>query len=351
MNFESTLISIDSNIKQSIEILDSSLYKIVLVVDGEKRLQGAITDGDVRRGILKGNQLTDSVREVMSVKPIFVMEGTSKAEINRLMSFHCIKQVPILNQKKQVIGIEVSSDILLVERKENFVVLMAGGLGSRLKPLTDEKPKPMLTVGNRPILETIISNFANQGFHKIFLSLNYKAEMIQNHFTDGKELGVEIEYLVEEERLGTAGAISLLTQQTNLPILVMNADLLTRVSFPDLLNFHQTHQAVATMCVREYELQVPFGVVSIEQEKILSIDEKPAHKFFVNAGIYVLNPEVKDLIPKNKFLDMPTLFNQLVELKKNTLAFPIREYWLDIGKISDFEKAQLDYFGVFSEKK
>ncbi|MBY0452337.1 MAG: nucleotidyltransferase family protein, partial [Bdellovibrionaceae bacterium] len=313
MNFDSTLINIDSKIKQAIEVLDSSLFKIVLVVDAEKKLLGAITDGDVRRAILKGHQLTDSVGEIMSTKPIFVFEGASKAEINRLMSFHCIKQIPILNTDRKVIGIEVSPDILLVERKENFVVLMAGGLGSRLRPLTDDKPKPMLSVGDRPILETIITNFANQGFYKIFLSLNYRAEMIQSHFADGKHLGVEIEYLVEEEKLGTAGALSLLTQQTNLPILVMNADLLTRVSFPDLLASHQLHQAAATMCVREYELQVPFGVVSIDQEKILSIDEKPTHKFFVNAGIYVLNSDVISLIPKNKYLDMPTLFNQLIE--------------------------------------
>jgi dTDP-glucose pyrophosphorylase len=351
MNYESCLLKSDATIAQAIAVLDSSVFKIVLVVDAGKKLLGTITDGDVRRGILKGFSLADNVTKIMSLNPITATEKTSKAKVASLMQVHVIKQIPRINSAGVIIGLEVSPDLIVYDKKENFVVLMAGGLGTRLQPLTNEKPKPMLSVGEKPILETIISNFAGQGFYKIFLSLNYKAELIKEHFADGRDLGVEIEYLLEEERLGTAGALGLLTKKTELPIIVMNADLLTKVSFSDLLNSHLQHKATATMCVREYEFQVPFGVVETENEKIVGIDEKPVQKFFVNAGIYVLNPEVITRVPKNQYLDMPALFNQLVAEKQNTLAFPVREYWIDIGRHSDFEQANIEYPGVFSEKK
>ena len=351
MNYESCLIKSDSTIAQAIALLDSSIYKIVLVVDEQKKLLGTITDGDVRRGILKGFSLQDPVGKIMAVQPVVAAEKALMSKVAALMHQHTIKQVPRVNELGQVVGLEISPDLIGTGKKDNFVILMAGGLGTRLRPLTNDKPKPMLSVGEKPILETIISNFAEQGFHKIFLSLNYKAEQIRDHFGNGRELGVEIEYLLEEERLGTAGAISLITQKTDLPILVMNADLLTKVSFADLLNSHKLHNAVATMCVREYEFQVPFGVVGIENEQIVNIDEKPVHKFFVNAGIYALNPEVQGRIPKNQYLDMPALFNQLVSEKQSTLAFPIREYWIDIGQHSDFAQAQSDFPGIFSDKK
>lgn len=226
---------------------------------------------------------------------------------------------------------------------------MAGGLGTRLRPLTQDIPKPLLKVGNKPILETIIKNFANHGFVNITISLNYKGEMIKDYFGDGSNFGVNIDYVEENMRLGTAGALSLIENKPNEAFFVMNADLLTDVNFSHLLDFHSFSNSDATMCVREYEYQVPYGVIEVEESNVTSIVEKPIQKFFVNAGIYVLSPKVFDYIPKNEFYDMPTLFNTFIEKEKRVISFPIHEYWLDIGRMSDFEQAQSEYFRVFNE--
>jgi NDP-sugar pyrophosphorylase family protein len=225
---------------------------------------------------------------------------------------------------------------------------MAGGLVNRLRPLTDECPKPMLKVGNKPLLETIVENFIEYGFHRFYISVNYMADVVESYFGDGSRWGVDIEYLHEEHRLGTAGALSLLPETPTEAILVMNGDLLTKVNFKQLLDFHYGHQAQATMCVREYDFQVPYGVVKIDGQRITSIDEKPIQRFFVNAGIYVLEPEALDLISSNIFFDMTTLFEKLIELKKEPAVFPIREYWLDIGHLADYNRANGEYRDIFS---
>ena len=226
---------------------------------------------------------------------------------------------------------------------------MAGGLGTRLRPLTEDIPKPLLKVGNKPILETIIKNFASHGFVDIVISINYKGDLIKNYFKDGSDLGVNITYVEENKRLGTAGALSLLADTPNEPFFVMNADLLTDVNFSHLMDYHCMGNSTGTMCVREYEYQIPYGVIQMENDCITEIVEKPINKFFVNAGIYVLSSKVFDYIPKDKFYDMPTLFNTLIKEKLKTLSFPIHEYWLDIGRMSDFEQAQSEYFRVFNE--
>ena len=201
----------------------------------------------------------------------------------------------------------------------------------------------MLKVGGKPILETIIEGFKQYGYTHFILSVNYKKEIIQNYFQDGEAFGVSITYIEETQRLGTAGALSLLLARPNKPKFVMNGDLLTQVNFEQLMQFHEEHHSIATMCVREYEFQIPYGVIEVNDSKLVSIHEKPVHKSFVNAGIYVLNPEALDYIPINEFYDMPTLFEKLIEEKLNTFAFPIREYWLDIGRMDDFEKANSEY--------
>ena len=224
---------------------------------------------------------------------------------------------------------------------------MVGGLGTRLRPLTENTPKPMLKVGDKPILETIIENFAKYGFVNITLSVNYKSNIIKSYFGNGSEFGVNIDYIEEQKRLGTAGALSLLTNKPTEPFFVMNGDLLTNVNFEHLLDFHMQNNSNATMCVREYEQQVPFGVVNIEDGKIKSIQEKPTNKFFVSAGIYLLSPEVLDLIPNNEYYDMPILFDELIRNNKNVVSFPLREYWLDIGRIEEYQKANEEYDEVF----
>jgi NDP-sugar pyrophosphorylase family protein len=225
---------------------------------------------------------------------------------------------------------------------------MVGGLGTRLKPLTDSIPKPMLNVGNKPILETIVEKFAEFGFINIIMCANYKSHIIQDYFGDGSKFGVSIEYILEKKRMGTAGALSLLKEKPTEPFFVMNGDLLTNANFEHLHDYHVSNASAATMCVREYDFQVPYGVVNIANSKILSIEEKPLHKFFVSAGMYMLSPEALEYIPENEFFDMPALFEKLISKKKNILSFPLREYWLDIGRIEEFEKANNEYHGVFS---
>ena len=225
---------------------------------------------------------------------------------------------------------------------------MAGGLGTRLRPLTQDTPKPLLKVGNKPILETIIENFAKYGFVNITISVNYKADMIKEYFGDGSALGVNIDYIEESKRLGTAGALSLIKERPQEPFFVMNADLLTNVNFEHLLDFHLLERSVATMCVREYDYQVPYGVIETDGSLITSIKEKPLHKFFVNAGIYTLSPQVFEYIPKDEFYDMPTLFEDIIANNLKSVSFPIHEYWLDIGRMEEFEQAQNEYNEVFS---
>ncbi|WP_438810775.1 nucleotidyltransferase family protein [Pseudomonas laurentiana] len=220
---------------------------------------------------------------------------------------------------------------------------MAGGLGERLRPLTENCPKPMLMIAGKPILECILESFIEQGFRNFFLSVNYLASVVRDHFGDGSKWGVNICYLQEHKRLGTAGALSLLPERPQDPILVMNGDLLTHARFDNLVQFHDEHDSLATMTVREYDFQVPYGVVRMDGAAIESIDEKPVHRFFVNAGIYAISPAALDLIPPETFYDMPTLFEDLIKARKSTAAFPLREYWLDIGQIEEFERAQHEW--------
>lgn len=223
---------------------------------------------------------------------------------------------------------------------------MVGGLGTRLRPLTENTPKPMLKVGDRPILQTIVEKFVSYGFFNIIMCVNYKSKIIQDYFGDGSSFGANITYVLEEKRMGTAGALGLLDEKPQESFFVMNGDLLTNINFEHLLNFHEENNSLATMCVREYDFEVPFGVVDIENTKICSIKEKPIQKFFVNAGIYMLSPSAIDIIPKNEFFDMPTLFEGLIEKEQNVVSFPIREYWLDIGRIEELEKAKNEYHKV-----
>jgi len=224
---------------------------------------------------------------------------------------------------------------------------MVGGLGTRLRPLTENTPKPMLKVGSKPILQTIVGKFADCGYTNIVMCVNYKSHIIQDYFGDGSEFGVNIEYILEEQRMGTAGALSLLKEKPTEPFFVMNGDLLTNLDFEKMLDFHEVYDAKATMCVREYDIEVPYGVVNVTNENITSIEEKPIHNFFVNAGIYILDPDCIDLIPRDGFYDMPSLFEKMITNNNKTISFPLQEYWLDIGRIADYERANLEYSTVF----
>jgi dTDP-glucose pyrophosphorylase/CBS domain-containing protein len=347
-NWKNVMVSPDTSIREAIRIIDQGALKIALVVDEDNRLIGTVSDGDIRRGILKGCALENKVQQIMNASPSVAGKGAGRDKILALMRQKQIYQVPVVDDNGILIGLEVIDTILSTPRRENLVVLMAGGLGTRLKHLTANIPKPMLKVGDKPILETILENFMEHGFSRFLISVNYKSEMIESYFGDGSQWDVQIDYLREDKRLGTAGALSLMSEKPASPILVMNGDVLTKVNFQQLLEFHTEHKAAATMCVREYDYQVPFGVVKLDQHRILSIEEKPVQRFFVNAGIYVLEPEVLELIPHGSHLDMTSLFELLIKREMETAVFPIREYWLDIGRIDDFERANGEFGEVFS---
>jgi dTDP-glucose pyrophosphorylase len=342
------LVPLDNNIRESIRVLDASKAKILLVVDESTRLLGTVTDGDIRRGILKGISLDDHIKKIMNTDPTVAMLDEGRDNILASMQRKGLHHIPLVDAQRRVVGLETLEDLIQPRARENIVVLMAGGLGSRLRPLTDECPKPMLKVGNKPLLETILENFIEYGFRRFYISVNYMADVIKTYFGDGSRWGIEIRYLQEDQRLGTAGALSLLPEKPTETLLVMNGDLLTKINFKQLLDFHSSHNSLATMCVREYDFQVPYGVVKIDAHRITSIDEKPIQRFFVNAGIYALEPDVLELIHTNAYFDMPTLFEKLVEQKKETAAFPIREYWLDVGQLADYDRANGEYQDIFS---
>lgn len=346
-DIQDILVTPDITIKRVLEIIDKSSKQIALVVDKEQKLLGTVSDGDIRRGFLRGVSLEDSIETIYFRSPTVANINDTKNSIIRLSTSKKIHQIPLLNDRGVVVGLDILDELVSHKKRLNKVILMVGGLGTRLKPLTDNMPKPMLSVGNKPILQTIVEKFAEYGFTNIVMCVNYKSNIIQKHFGDGSAFGVEIEYVLEEKRMGTAGALSLLNEKPNEPFFVMNGDLLTNVNFEHLYQYHISTNSIATMCVREYDFQVPYGVVNIKDNKITSIKEKPIHKFFVSAGIYILNPEVLQYIQQNEFYDMPTLFEKLIELEQNTLSFPIREYWLDIGRIEEYERANNEYRDVF----
>lgn len=346
-DWQKVLVAATASIREVIKVIDDGALQIALVVDADRRLLGTVTDGDVRRGILRGIALEEPVTQIMNAAPSVVPADRQREEVLALLRSKSLRQVPVVDQERRLVGLEVIDDLLQPARRDNLVVIMAGGLGSRLRPMTDDCPKPMLRVGGRPILETIVENFVESGFRRFCFAVNYRAEVIREYFRDGARFGCEIRYLQEEAPLGTAGALGLLPEVPTQPVLVMNGDVLTKVDFGHLLTFHASHQTAATMCVSEYALQVPYGVVRVDQDRLLAIEEKPLQKFFVNAGIYVLEPRAIGLIPRGQAFDMPSLFSLLVKAGHEAAVFPVREYWLDLGKVEDFRRAQDDYPEVF----
>lgn len=347
-DWKSTLVSPQKTIREVIQTIDAGALQIALVVDESRKLLGTVTDGDIRRAILRAVPLDAPVTDIMNSHPATARQGGDASTLLSEMRARQLSRIPLLDVDGAVVGVELLEELVRPAKSDNWVVLMAGGLGVRLRPLTDECPKPMLKVGDKPLLETIVENFVEQGFTRFFVSVNYMAEKIKAHFGNGSSLGADITYLEERNKLGTAGALGLLPEIPEKPVLVMNGDLLTKVSFRQLLDFHHAHRSQATMCVREYDFQVPYGVVKIDHHRITAIDEKPVHRFFVNAGIYVLQPQVLSHIQPGVYSDMPTLFEKVIAEGGESAVFPIREYWMDIGQMSDYDRANGEFSQVFA---
>lgn len=341
-NWRDTLLTPDATLRATLKQIGVGRVQIALVVDAGDRLLGTVTDGDVRRALLGDALLESPVSFAMNRKPLTVPAGQDRDAIVGMMRARQLHQIPVLNADGVVVGLEIIDELLGKPEHDNWVVLMAGGLGTRLQPLTYDCPKPMLKVGDRPILEHILEGFIGQGFRRFYFSLNYMGKMIEEHFGDGARWGVEIRYVTEDKPLGTAGALALLPQRPTAPFVVMNGDILTKVDFTRLLEFHAERRAAATMCIRSYEFQIPYGVVSTDGERLVGIEEKPRQSCFVSAGIYVLEPTIFELLQSGASLDMPALFQRAIGAGRPTAAFLLREYWLDIGRIEDFERANGD---------
>jgi dTDP-glucose pyrophosphorylase/predicted transcriptional regulator len=335
-------ISPGTKLIDALQRLDKGAAQIVLVVDDSERLVGTVTDGDMRRAVLRGVSMEDPVSNVMNAQPMTANEGITEEAAIALMRSRTIHQLPIIAADRRVVNLITLDEALRKAREETIVVLMAGGLGSRMRPLTESTPKPLLPIGGRPLLEITIATLARQGFERFYVSVNYKAEMFRAHFADGKQMGVDIRYVEETEQLGTAGALRLLPERPGAPILVMNGDILTNFDARQLMAFHRAQGTAATMCVREYEWQIPYGVVETSDGKLTGFHEKPKRREFVSAGINVLSPEALDLIPADGRLDMPTLFQTVSQSIAPPSVYTLQEYWLDIGHLEDLQRAQND---------
>jgi dTDP-glucose pyrophosphorylase len=343
-NWKTLLIHSNTTMSETIKVLDKGAQRIALVVDAANQLLGTVTDGDIRRALIAYLSMDTPAADVMCKTPKTGCPEWSKSLILSTMEKYQLLQLPIVDNKKRVIGLETLQDILKTKHRDNIIFLMAGGFGSRLYPLTQHCPKPLLKVGKKPILEVILERFIEAGFYRFYISTHYMHHMIEEYFKDGSQWGVSIEYVYEETPLGTGGALGLLPHhKIDLPVLMMNADLLTHLNFESLLSFHEEHPALATMCVREYEHIVPYGVVQGHDHHVVSMAEKPVHRFFINAGIYLLSSDLVRSVKPGIPLDMPTLLEQQIAAGHTVNMFPIHEYWLDIGRMEDFKLAQHEF--------
>jgi len=339
------------NLREAVRCLHEGGYGVVFVLNPERKMVGILTDGDVRKAILRSVDLDKtSLCDVMNRNFTYVdVSETREAALNFLRKIQR-RHLPILDHDGTLVDILLLDDIEF-HREDTLVVIMAGGLGTRLAPLTDNYPKAMCKIGEKPLLELILNNFIYYGFSHFIFSVHYKANVIEEYFADGSKWGVEINYIHDPVRLGTAGALGVLKQKPNRPFIVMNGDLITNVDLRSLLEFHREHNSVATIAVSKYDTEVPYGVVEHSGHQITRIVEKPIHEFYVNAGIYVLEPSCLDYIPQSCYFDMTQLFDRLIEEKKALIAFPITEHWLDVGRMDDFLTARKDASEQTSVKK
>lgn len=342
----------NASLKRVMEVMTvKTAAGMVLVVDKKQRLLGVAVDSDIRKGLLRGATLETPVSEVMNRTPQTFPHGISDDKIRGLFFKTRVASMPLVDKKGIVRGFAQRTDYTTGEiERPNPVVLLAGGRGMRLRPLTENRPKPLLPVGKKPILETIVEQFVAAGFKRLYLSVSHQADQIQKHFKDGSRWNANIHYLREDKPLGTAGPLAQLPTRPESPVIVMNADLLTKVDFPSLLEFHESENVLATVCVREYDFKIPYGVVEMQGHHLERIVEKPTQRFFVNAGIYVFSPKALAGLRRNTQLDMPDFLERIRKRSRRSVGcFPISEYWIDIGKMDDYKRADADYDRVFGE--
>jgi dTDP-glucose pyrophosphorylase len=334
------LLPAASDLRQAIRNLDESGLQIVLAVAADDTLLGTLTDGDIRRGLLRGLDMSSSIDGIIFREPLVVPPQLSRDTVLQLMQANKIHQLPVVDGDRRVVGLHLWDELMVPEQRSNLMVIMAGGQGSRLRPHTENCPKPLLLVGGKPMLEHILERARANGFQHFVVAVHYLGHMIEEFFGDGNRFGIRIDYLHEESPLGTAGALGLLSPRPDLPFIVSNGDVLTDIHYGELLDFHCRHRATATMAVRQHEWQHPFGVVRTKGVDIVGYEEKPIARSHINAGIYVLDPASLDVLKSGDHCDMPTLFSRLQERSARTIVYPMHEPWLDVGRADDLDRAQ-----------
>ena len=342
-NWRYAILPERATIQDAISNLDEVALQIVMVVNDENKLIGTLSDGDIRRGLLKGLQLDSSIEPIIFRNPLVLPEGLQRDLVLQLMKVNKIRQIPILDEDGKILGLHLWDNSAQTIQRNNIMLIMAGGLGKRMHPHTENCPKPMLEVAGKPMLEHIIQRAKAEGFQEFIISIHHLGHVIENYFSDGSHLGVKIKYLREETPLGTAGALSLIDEKPNKPFVITNGDVMTDISYCELLDFHDRHSADATMTVRLHEWQHPYGVVQMQGLKIEKILEKPISHTHINAGVYVLSPSVLDYLKVGEACDMPALFERIKEVGKHTIAYPMHEPWLDVGRPTDLEMANLNF--------
>jgi dTDP-glucose pyrophosphorylase len=334
-----SIIGSQSTVGDAIRNLDQSGLQISLVVEAEGCLLGTVTDGDVRRALLRGLDLESPVEAIMNPDPLVVTSDFGRQSVLNLMRANKVHQLPVVDEQRAVVGLHTWDGILTPRSRTNTMVIMAGGFGTRLRPYTQDRPKPMLPVAGKPMLEHIIERAHAEGFMNFIISLHYLGHMITDYFEGGAKWGVNIDYIHEEKPLGTAGALSLIDPRPEDSILVTNGDVLTDIRYGEMLDFHLSQHSQATMAVSLHEWQHPFGVVRTQGIDIVGFDEKPIHRSHVNAGIYILEPQILDLLQPEMPCDMPNLFAKTQQSDGKTIAYPMHEQWLDVGRPEDLESA------------
>jgi dTDP-glucose pyrophosphorylase/CBS domain-containing protein len=337
----STLIDPAASITEAVRRLDVAGTGALLLADCEGRLRGLLTDGDVRRALLRGVSFDQPSSSIATAEPVCLREGAGGVEALRLMNEREVNHLPVVGVDGKLTGLLLRRDLVTDSRVAVSAVIMAGGFGTRLRPLTDQVPKPMLPVGDRPLLERTIQRLRDAGIQRVNVTTHHLAKQITEHFGDGQKLGVEMHYVAEDQPLGTIGGLRLVDDSTG-PLLVINGDILTGVNYGDLVGFHRKASAAATVCVRKYEVKVPYGVVEVDKTWLRAVHEKPSVSFLVNAGIYLLEPHVQQYIPPDQRFDMTDLINRLLADGRKVATFPIVEYWLDVGQPADYAQAQRD---------
>jgi dTDP-glucose pyrophosphorylase len=340
INWKKSIISDNKSIAEAIKKIEISEIKICFVINNKKEFLGTITDGDIRRALIKNYSLKSNLKNIINYKALRLDQKINKMTVIRKMREREIQYIPILDNKKNIINIHLAND-QVQEKKKNIFFIFGGGRGERLKPITNTIPKPMIKIANKPLLEHVILKAKEDGFFNFAISVYYKKKIIKDYFKSGKNLGVNISYIEEKKPLGTAGALSLLKKNNNLPIVICNGDLMSKINFDSLLAYHNKNKSIFTAVTSEHNIQNPFGTIKLKKNKIISFKEKPINKSIICTGAYVMDPKMLNKIKKNLKLDMPDLIKKLIFYKNKVLSYPIFEPWLDIGTHENYKQANL----------